>query len=185
APGRGRSLDRIGAQGERAPPGDPPAPRLLLLCLRLRRAVPADPPGRAQEDLAGRVDEQLLRSPLAGRGHRVGGAPPGSDRAGPGPSRADPRPAGLSLPGRDARRHRGERDVSGLPVNRDRSGAGRARRDRRRRLGGLGDVSGPGARRRARHQPVVRRAGRPAPADRAGPWCRLGRPATGPGHTQV
>src|SRR5690606_40861414 len=69
------SSDRRGRQVNSAPPGDPAAPGVLLLRLQRSRRVLADPASTPQENVAGRLDQHLLRTPRSGR---AGG---GSDHA--------------------------------------------------------------------------------------------------------
>ncbi|CAA9364744.1 MAG: Isopentenyl-diphosphate Delta-isomerase, partial [uncultured Nocardioidaceae bacterium] len=157
-PRRGRPPHRHGAQGRGPHRPDPVAPGVLLLPVRRVRTPPAHPAGAAQADLAGGVDQQLLRPPGTRRG-------PGRRRAAPRPAGArgrrgaGPGPPGVPLPGGDAGRDAGERALPGVrrPHGRcRRAGPGRGGRDG---VGRLADLQRRRARRRARGLAVVPHAG--------------------------
>lgn len=71
--------------------------------------------GRHQEDVAGGMDQQLLRAPPAWRiaTRRHTAAARCRTRTDPRSGRSDP--AGVPLPGRYGRWHRGKRDLPRLP----------------------------------------------------------------------
>ena len=105
---------RSGTQGRRASPEHPASPRLFLLDPGRAGADAADPPGGEQAHVARGVDQQLLRTPGAGRDPGRRGPPPGQGRA--RRHRRAPRAgaAGLPLPRCDGRRDGRERGVPGV-----------------------------------------------------------------------
>ncbi|CAA9320860.1 MAG: Isopentenyl-diphosphate Delta-isomerase, partial [uncultured Friedmanniella sp.] len=170
-PRRGRQPHRHRAEGRGPLRPDPAAPGVLLLPVRRRRTAPADPPSRAQADLARGVDQQLLRPPRTGRGD-PGGRPspraPGARCRGRG---RGPRAPRVPLPGGDAGRDPGERDVPGVRRACGSDPRPGPRRGRRDVVGGLVDLQrrcGGGG---AGGLPVVSAAGRRAPGGARG---RLG-----------
>ncbi|CAA9376422.1 MAG: Isopentenyl-diphosphate Delta-isomerase, partial [uncultured Nocardioides sp.] len=159
---RGRHAHRHGTEVRGAPRRDAPAPGVLLLRLRPRRPAAAHPTRLGEEDVAGGVDQQLLRPPRPGRVRRRRRRAPGRAGAGGAGDRAGARAARLPLPRGDGRRDGGERDLPRVRRALRRPGDPRAgrRRGGRARVGRLDVVPRRRPARSPRREPVVRRAGR-------------------------
>jgi hypothetical protein len=149
-------------QGRRASCPDTSSPGVLLLPVRWRGPVPADQAGRVQAHLARRVDQYLLRAPVARRADGRQRAPAAAARARDRHGRSRASAAQIPLPGPDGQRRGGERGlprVRGVLGRGDGPGPGGGRRDR---MGGLGSVLRCGKERAAIGLAVVCHAGRRA-----------------------